>query len=142
MAIQKKQTFIQLIKYILVGCLNTAITLLVIFVCKSLLNINPYIANALGYIAGLVNSFLWNKNWVFKSQKGYSKEAIKFALGWGLCYLLQLGVVYMLNSAQFGAKEWDLCGIFTISGYGVATLIGMIVYTLANYVYNRLITFK
>lgn len=29
-----------------------------------------------------------------------------------------------------------------ISGYGIATLIGMGVYTVANFVYNRLITFR
>ena len=51
-------------KYVIVGCMNTAITLGVIFVCKSLLDVNPYLSNALGYIAGLINSFIWNKNWV------------------------------------------------------------------------------
>lgn len=139
---QKRQTAIQFIKYALVGCLNTAITLGVIFVCKSLLNINPYVANALGYIAGLINSFIWNKNWVFKSQKGYSREAIKFAVGFALCYTIQLLVVYLINSTPFGNYQWDILGVFTLSGYGVATLIGNVIYTLANFVYNRMITFK
>ncbi len=139
---QKRKTAVQFIKYVMVGCLNTSITLGVIFVCKSLLNINPYIANALGYIAGLINSFIWNKNWVFKSQKGYSREAIKFIVGFGLCYGLQFLVVFLLNSTQFGIYQWIILGGFTISGYGVATLIGNVVYTLANFAYNRLITFK
>jgi putative flippase GtrA len=30
----------------------------------------------------------------------------------------------------------------TLSGYGIATLIGNVCYTLCNFVYNRLITFK
>ena len=142
MAIQKHKTIIQFIKYMLVGCLNTGITLGVIFLCKSLLGINPYVSNALGYVAGLINSFIWNKNWVFKSQKGYSREAIKFAVGFGVCYALQLLVVYALNSTAFGAYEWQIFGILTLSGYGVATLLGNVVYTLANFIYNRFVTFK
>ncbi|MBE6318661.1 MAG: GtrA family protein [Bacteroidales bacterium] len=142
MTLSKKQTAIQFIKYILVGCLNTAITLGVIFLCKSLLNVNPYVSNALGYIAGLINSFIWNKNWVFKSQKGYSREAIKFAVGFGICYGLQLLVVFLLNSNDFGDRQWELGTIFTISGYGVATLLGNVVYTLVNFIYNRMVTFK
>lgn len=139
---QKRKTIVQFMKYVIVGCMNTAITLGVIFVCKSLLDVNPYLSNALGYIAGLINSFIWNKNWVFKSQNGYSREAIKFVIGFGICYLLQLGVVYGLNSTTFGTYEWQILGIFTISGYGVATLLGSVAYTVVNYIYNRVVTFK
>ncbi len=137
-----QHTTIQFLKYIMVGCLNTGITLGVIFICKSILNINPYVANALGYIAGLINSFIWNKNWVFKSQNGYSREAIKFALGFVFCYGLQLLVVFLINSTDFGDYQWKIFGFFTLSGYGVATLIGNVIYTLANFAYNRFITFK
>ena len=49
---------IQLIKYAIVGVMNTLITLGVIFVCKSILGVNPYVSNALGYVAGLLNSFI------------------------------------------------------------------------------------
>ena len=139
---QKRKTIVQFMKYVIVGCMNTAITLGVIFVCKSLLDVNPYLSNALGYIAGLINSFIWNKNWVFKSQNGYSREAIKFGIGFALCYLLQLGVVYALNSTTFGTYEWQILDIFTISGYGVATLLGSVACTVVNYVYNRVVTFK
>ena len=142
MSASTHNTSVQFLKYIMVGCLNTGITLGVILGCKSLLGINPYISNAIGYIAGLINSFIWNKNWVFKSQKGYTREALKFAIGFGLCYGLQLLVVYLLNSTSFGNYQWDLLGIFTLSGYGVATLFGNIVYTIANFIYNRLITFN
>ena len=142
MTLAAKKGVLQFIKYVVVGCINTAITLIVIFVCKSLLNIDPYIANAIGYAVGLINSFIWNKNWVFKSQNGYSREAIKFGIGFALCYLLQLGVVYALNSTTFGTYEWQILGIFTISGYGVATLLGSVAYTVVNYIYNRVVTFK
>ena len=85
----EKKTLIQFLKYGFVGCINTAITLGVIFMCKSLLGINEYVANILGYTAGLINSFIWNKTWVFKSKKGYRREAVKFGIGFGVCYGIQ-----------------------------------------------------
>ena len=139
---KEKKTLIQFIKYGLVGCLNTAITLGVIFLCKSLLGINEYVANILGYTAGLINSFIWNKTWVFKSKKGYRREAVKFGIGFGVCYGIQLLVVFLLNSSALGDMQWNILGVFTLSGYGVASLICNVVYTLANFIYNRMVTFK
>ena len=136
------RTILQFVKYGLVGVMNTLITLIVIFLCKSIIGVNPMASNAIGYVAGLINSFLWNKKWVFKSDNGYVKEAIKFAVGWGICYCVQFVIVYYLSyHTAFGLKEWSI-GIMVISGYGVATLVGMVAYTIANFIYNRFITFR
>lgn len=70
MTLNKKETLIQFIKYGMVGAMNTLVTLGVIFICKTFLGWNLYLSNALGYIAGVINSFIWNKTWVFRSQKG------------------------------------------------------------------------
>lgn len=131
----------QFVKYCIVGALNTMVCLGVIFVCKSLVGVNPYLSNILGYSAGLINSFLWNKQWVFRTHGGYSREAMRFLAGFALCYLMQLAVVFVLNTSPFGKFEVGIFG-FVLSGYGIATLLGNIVYTLANYVYNRLVTFR
>jgi putative flippase GtrA len=124
----------------MVGVLNTLVTLVVIYVCN-LLGVNQYVSNALGYICGVINSFLWNKSWVFKSKGGYSKEAIKFLCGFGICYALQFLTLWLLNQTVLNDFKYEIYN-YTITGYGIATLIGNVVYTLANYVYNRFITFK
>lgn len=132
----------QFIRYIIVGVMNTLVTLAVIYVCKSLLEVNMWISNALGYIAGVINSFMWNKMWVFQSSStNYRGEALRFAIGFMLCYGLQFLATWLLNSVM-GSVEWDIFGLTVISGYGVATLLGMVIYTLANFVYNRVVTFK
>lgn len=141
MTINSNAPIIQLLKYGVVGVMNTLITLGVIFVCKSLLGVNPYVSNALGYVAGLVNSFLWNRTWVFRSHGRISRQAIHFFVGFCVCYALQFLVVWLLNQSSFGDLEFDIIG-FVISGYGIATLIGNVVYTLCNFVYNRIVTFK
>ncbi len=132
---------VQFVKYCIVGALNTMVCLGVIFVCKSLVGVNPYLSNILGYAAGLINSFLWNKQWVFRTHGGYSREALRFLAGFALCYVMQLAVVFALNTSPFGKFEVGIFG-FVLSGYGIATLLGNVVYTLANYVYNRLVTFR
>lgn len=131
----------QFFKFCLVGAMNTLVTLCTIFICKSLLGVNEYIANALGYVLGVINSFLWNKQWVFHSNGRLGREAMTFTIGFVICYSLQLLTVVSLNTSSFGDLEVDT-GIIVISGYGFATLIGCGVYTLTNFLYNRLITFK
>ena len=124
----------------MVGVLNTLLCLGVIFVCKSIFGLNPYLSNAVGYVAGVINSFLWNKKWVFRSDGGIAREAIVFLVGFGICYALQFAVVWVMNQSM-GEMEFDLW-VFTLSGYGIATLVGNVVYTVANFVYNRVVTFR
>ena len=65
---QVKKTSIQLVKYMLIGASNTLITFIVFVVLNSFLGVNFYVSNIIGYIAGVVNSFVWNKTWVFKTR--------------------------------------------------------------------------
>lgn len=138
----KMSGLIQFIKYAIVGGMNTLLTMMVIYICKSILDINPYVSNAIGYGVGLINSFIWNRSWVFKAKDGkMSVQAVKFFIGFGLCYFLQFLIVWALNSSSFGQFEYVIFG-FTLSGYGIATLIGMVVYTVCYYIYNRVFAFK
>lgn len=137
-----KTTVLQFIRYALVGVMNTMVTLFVILICKSLLGINPWVSNAAGYVAGFINSFIWNKLWVFNSHDKVVHEAFRFFGGFMVCYGLQLLVTYLITDyTALGDMEWRIRN-FTLSGYGVATLIGMAVYTMANFIYNRLVTFR
>ncbi|MBJ2167568.1 MAG: GtrA family protein [Muribaculaceae bacterium] len=131
----------QFFKYCMVGVMNTSITLAVIFVCKSILGINPYVSNVIGYVCGLINSFLWNKQWVFRSRNGYYGEVVRFAAGFGVCFLLQFAVVWSITHTPFGVAEFEICG-FVLSGYGIATLFGSVVYTISNFLFNRFVTFR
>lgn len=141
MNLKSDSPLVQFIKYGIVGAANTLLTLGVIFVCKSCLGLNPYVSNAIGYGVGLVNSFYWNRKWVFKADGSLSRHAMFFLLGFVLCYAAQLLVVWLLNASAFGDIRVDLAG-FVISGYGLATLIGNVVYSVCNFIYNRVIVFS
>jgi putative flippase GtrA len=138
----RRAALLQFVKYALVGVMNTLVTLIVIYVTKSFLGIKPMGANAIGYACGLVNSFIWNKTWVFRSDGGAAREAIRFALGFALCYALQFIIVWALTyRSALGGMQWEILGL-TFSGYAAATLVGNIGYTVANFIYNRTVTFR
>ncbi len=143
MNLNAKSPIVQLMKYAVVGVMNTMLTLCIIFLCKSVFGVNEYVSNALGYVAGLINSFLWNRRWVFRSTDGgMNRQAVKFFLGFCICYAVQFAVVWLMNQSWFGETLYTLPGGWVISGYGIATLVGNVCYTLCNFVYNRLVTFK
>lgn len=123
------KTFRQAIKYGIVGLSNTFITLAIIWVMMKLFGCSSVLSNVAGYAAGLVNSFVLNKQWTFKSQAGWTSSAIRFGVVFGICYLLQLGVLLFLN------KQLAIDPYYN-------QLIAMVFYTVINFLMNKFYTFK
>ena len=125
-----KKAIKQAIKYGVVGVINTLITAVVIWVMMKLLGCSDVVSNVVGYIAGVLNSFIWNKKWTFKSTEKWIGSAIRFGVVFGICYLLQLGLlVFVLNP------------YLAIDPY-YNQLIAMAFYTAINFVMNKFYTFK
>jgi putative flippase GtrA len=125
-----KKAIKQAIKYGVVGVINTLITAVVIWIMMKLLGCSDVVSNVVGYIAGVLNSFIWNKKWTFKSSEKWIGSAIRFGVVFGICYLLQLGLlVFVLNP------------YLAIDPY-YNQLIAMAFYTAINFVMNKFYTFK
>lgn len=139
---QLRTTTIQLVKYGIIGVSNTVITLLVFYVMNTLLGLAYGLANTVGYILGLINSFVWNRNWVFKTKSNLKKEAMLFAIGFFICFGLQMFVSWYLLEVA-GLKDIELEFLpMKKPGQNIVMVLSMVVYTLCNYVYNRFVTFK
>ena len=124
------ETIKQAIKYGVVGLSNTLITMIVIWVMMKLLDCPEGLSNLTGYVAGLLNSFVWNKKWTFKgSDTGWRKGAMRFAIAFVVCYALQYALILVLNAQ------------LTIDHY-YNHLIGMVFYTAINFLANKFYTFK
>ena len=67
------------LKFGVVGIINTLITIgfYTLFVY---LGMNYIIANILSYFIGMLNSFIWNKKWVFQVQSGNISTFVKFVI--------------------------------------------------------------
>ncbi len=128
-------------RFLAVGVLNTLVTLVVIYLLHAVAGCGEMAANLAGYVAGLVNSFLWNRRWVFRSRGRAIGEAARFALGFALCYGLQALFLWAAMRSPVAGFETEVAGA-RIDGYAVATILGMAVYTVANFAYNRFVTFR
>jgi putative flippase GtrA len=69
----------KLLKFGTVGMLNTLITI-GCFTLLVHLGMNYIAANIAAYMIGMVNSFFWNKNWVFQVRSGQISLFVKFVL--------------------------------------------------------------
>lgn len=123
------ETFKQAIKYGIVGVSNTVITAVVIWIMMKGLGASDIFSNITGYVAGVLNSFIWNKQWTFQSSTGWAGSALRFGIVFGICYLLQLGLLMYLNAT------------LTIDPY-YNQLIAMAFYTVINFIMNKFYTFK
>lgn len=88
----------QITKYGLVGVINTAITFLVISVL-TLLDVNPYLSNVIGFVAGLLNSFMLNSRYTFNQEASVSAVS-RFSAAFGLAYLINIGTLHHLVSSS------------------------------------------
>lgn len=124
---KKNLEAIKFVKFLIVGLLNTAITYIT-YVVLRFFNIDIVVSNMIGYILGLINSFVWNKTWVFKHKGNVLKEATLFLFCFCICYSIQLLVLMYMN--EKGINEY------------LTQFIAMVVYTVLNFILNRVITFK
>jgi len=123
-------TVSQIIKYGLVGVANTLITMVVIWVMLKVLDSREGLSNITGYVAGIINSYILNKQWPFKeSHSQWIKSSVRFLVAFCICYSLQWGLVTWLNAH------------LAIDHY-FNHLIGMAFYTILNFVLNKFYAFK
>lgn len=84
------------IKFCLVGGSGMAVDFAVTYVCKELLRLNKYLANALGFITAATSNYALNRLWTFHSHGSISAEYAKFiaiaVLGLGI----NSAVIYLL----------------------------------------------
>ena len=122
-------SLIQFIKFGIVGISNTLLTAITIWVLLKVLHCSDYISNFIGYVVGLLNSFIWNRKWTFKSKTKVSATLFKFILTFAISYILQLGNLYLLLHFTF------------IDPY-ICQLLSIVVYTFINFILNKNYTFK
>ena len=120
----------QFIKYLGVGTINTIVTSLVIFIFMKFTNSGLYLSNVLGYIFGLLSSYILNSSFVFKSNNILKKkEFIKFIIVFLAAYSLNIVSLFILSK------------IIYIGEY-LSQYISMIIYSLSFFYLCKFYTFK
>jgi putative flippase GtrA len=109
----------EMIRYGLVGLVNTAVCLSAIFVSMHVIGLPYALANAIGYALGLIASFLLNRRFTFRSSRRiFSREPLLF-LG---------ALVLFVEQLRMNQSFAQVCA--------------MVVYTACGYTGNKFITFR
>ena len=115
-------TIKQFIKFGLVGISNTLISLGMYYLLY-FLGVNYLIANTVGFVVSVLNSYYWNNKYVFKkTQKGHLKPLIKTFL---------LSTVLLFVMVQY----------FSVSEV-VAPVVTLVITIPLNFLMNKFWAFK
>ncbi|MDR1022267.1 MAG: GtrA family protein [Prevotellaceae bacterium] len=84
------------IKFCVVGGSGVAVDFTVTYICKELLRVNRYLANALGFATAATSNYILNRLWTFHSHNNIPAEYAKF-VGIALVGLaINSAVIYLL----------------------------------------------
>ncbi len=128
-----KQFFLQFVKFGIVGCSNTIISYVVYVVCVYL-GVHYIVANAIGFVVGVLNAFVWSNKYVF------IKDANRYRNMW--VTLLKTFIAYastglLLNSILLYLYVEQL----SISSY-IAQLLCLIITVPLNFIINKYWAYK
>ena len=136
---------IHFLKYNLIGILNTAITIITVWILHQTLNWNLELSNFLGFVAGGINSYVCNRLWNFKSQNNKREEMIRFLIIFIIAYFINL---FVLKFSLYALTELSTFTAFTewISKWMkpgfVAHIIANVVYVLISFLLYKKWVFK
>lgn len=126
----RKEHFTQLIRFGLVGILNTLVDFLV-YQLLMLLGLHYALAQCISYGCGLLNSYYFNSRWTFREARKYTKaQFLRFLL----VNLASLALsVFLLRLC------YEVLGIQSnLIAKGVVTVFVMLI----NFIANKLFVFK
>ena len=96
-----KKTIKQFNRYVIVGIFSTLINYLIynsLFFLSKLI----VLSSAIGYAAGLINSYIFGKQWVFKQkEKLYDKTFYKFIIVYLMGGILNSLTIFFLDKLHF-----------------------------------------
>ena len=124
-----KILFKQAFKYGIVGAANTLLTFAVYLALTELFGCGKNLSNLIGYVAGVANSFIWNKQWTFKQAGAWLGSGIRFLTGFIICYLLQRWLFGYLNAHMPVPHVYNF-------------VIAMIFYNILFFLSSKYIIFK
>lgn len=118
----------QLLRYGVVGVLNSGIGYAVIFVCMGVFGWRPVTSNIAGYAVGIVISFVLNRNFTFRSIGAAGSELRRFLLIFALAYLANLAVLLVMVHWVEMAAGW-------------AQVVAGVVYFVLSFVLSKFYVF-
>ena len=124
----------ELIKFLVVGVLNTIIGASIMFVAYNFMGLNYWVSTSLNYIVAGTFSFFANKKFTFKSEGKIFQKIILFIITLIFCYFiafyLSKKIIFFIDISNKKLKE------------NISMLLGMVIYTVLNFIFQKKIVFR
>lgn len=106
----------QLLIFALVGLVNTGVHFLVFLLLLRGVGLPVLLASAVGYVAGMVNSYFMNRIWTFRvTRSATKKEFLRFAAVNLVSLLINLSVLSLLTESAGFSPEAGQVGAIVAS---------------------------
>ena len=117
-----------LVKFLVVGVINTLLSVITIFSLKFFFSTSDIYANFTGYIVGLICSFILNRKWTFNHSGDLFKSIVKFILIFIVAY--SINILFVLTLIKLNVNSY------------FSHLLGIPLYTIIFYLGSKFIVFK
>lgn len=115
------------IRFCLVGLVNTAVGLSLIYAGKFIFGLGDILANAIGYAIGLMVSFTLNSRWTFRYDGPVWPALLRFLVTFAISYAANIATVLAVIGA--GGNSY------------LAHAIAVVPYTTTFYLLSRFMVF-
>lgn len=115
-----------LMKFLLVGVINTIFGTTIMLVAYNIFNLNYWISTGMNYFFGSILSFFLNKYFTFKSEEKSFLELIKFIFNIICCYILSY-------SCAREIVHFLISGIPTNVAENISMVLGMVIFVVLNF---------
>ena len=125
----------KLLKFILVGVVNTLVGMAIMFGLYNLAHCSYWVSSAANYILTSILSYFLNKYFTFQNRERSVGQVVRFVVNIAVCYGLAYGIakplcLQLLANASTTVRD------------NVSMLVGMCLFTGLNYLVQRLFAFR
>lgn len=127
----------KLLKFILVGIVNTLFSAAIMFLLYNLADFGYWGSSAVSYVLGSILSFFLNKSFTFQNRDSLWKTALRFTVNVAVCYVIAYTlakplVIEVLSGAALSRELVEQ----------ISMLFGMCLFTGLNYIGQRFFAFR
>jgi putative flippase GtrA len=114
-------------RYIGSGAVNTLVGVAVI-VGLTWLGLNPFLANAIGYVVGLITGYVASRFYTFQSQGSMGRETARYLTAFGVAYGINVATLHVFLS-------------FAPQHPATGQVLGAAAYSFSMYLLSRIFVF-
>jgi putative flippase GtrA len=134
----KRRLFdIKFLKFVLVGIVNTIFSTIIMFLLYNLASFGYWGSSTVSYTLGSILSFFLNKSFTFRNKESTAKTALRFTLNIAVCYLLAYSISKPIVTRILSNTSLSKSIIEQLS-----MILGMVLFTMLNYIGQRFFAFK